>query len=763
MQFVFQALTWGFLLTMVPVLIHLINMLRHRRVKWAAMDFLLKSYKKHRRWVWLKQFLLLLARMAAIALIVAMLAQWDPRGSWLSALGGQITHHYVLLDDSYSMSERQGAGSVFDTALKAVARIGGEAAEHSNQRFTLIRFSRAALPPETGEVADLTNEIVDAEFGTRLEETTRTLSTSPLAAGPRPALEVLKRLLGEGRNHKNICYVISDFRSSTWEKPTEVRDLLQEVEAEKGGDAAVHLISTVRTPQGNLGIEEIRPDGSTRAAGVPLFVDVMVRNYGDTEVTKVEVKGATIAYDADEALGATPGKLEGVTEELPVEIITSIAPGGQAIARFQIAYPSVGQHVFKAMLPTDSVAADNERYTVLSLESGEPALAIEDRPEYRNGDFWMKILQPGGQSNTGLRPNVEPSSYLRETSVADLKRNSAIYLFGIDQLEPGMVEKLEEYVDSGGGLAIFMSDGVDLDQYNTMLHKDGEGLMPLPLGRRWLLAPPLDEGAPDVDITGTNHQVFRDLLRGRNPIIRMVKIGQYVEPPAGWEVAAEKNVDVIARLHNGMPLAIEKRFGNGRVFQFMSTYAPTWNNLAITPNVLMTLNLQAHLASSRRVSEDRVVGAPISIEFNGDEAESTVRFVAPTSKSAVVVEKTAEKESADSPLMSAQLTAMTEQPGAYEAWVETLDGDFKVDRFALNVDASEGDLAVVDSQMMLNELEPAKPTFQHAEDIYGIVDESGFDPSLWIMGLLILLLLGEQFLAYVLSYHPPVASAEGSR
>ena len=79
MQFVYQALTWGFLLALLPLLIHLINMMRHRRVKWAAMEFLLQSYKKHRRWVWLKQLLLLLARMAAVVLLVAMLAQLKNR------------------------------------------------------------------------------------------------------------------------------------------------------------------------------------------------------------------------------------------------------------------------------------------------------------------------------------------------------------------------------------------------------------------------------------------------------------------------------------------------------------------------------------------------------------------------------------------------------------------------------------------------------------------------------------------------------------
>ncbi len=58
--FTYPALAWGGLLIVgLPVLIHLINVLRLRRVQWAAMEFLLKSHKKHKRWVWLKQFLLL--------------------------------------------------------------------------------------------------------------------------------------------------------------------------------------------------------------------------------------------------------------------------------------------------------------------------------------------------------------------------------------------------------------------------------------------------------------------------------------------------------------------------------------------------------------------------------------------------------------------------------------------------------------------------------------------------------------------------------
>ena len=48
---------WGLPLVAVPLVIHLINLLRHRRVEWAAMEFLLASRKKYRTRVLLRQWL----------------------------------------------------------------------------------------------------------------------------------------------------------------------------------------------------------------------------------------------------------------------------------------------------------------------------------------------------------------------------------------------------------------------------------------------------------------------------------------------------------------------------------------------------------------------------------------------------------------------------------------------------------------------------------------------------------------------------------
>ena len=120
--FLHPALLWGLLIAGVPVLIHLINLFRHRRVPWAAMEFLLISQRRNRTWVLLKQLLLLLLRMTAVAVLVLMLTHPRLPAQWGRFLDGQPVHHIVLLDDSFSMTEQQGGSRAWDRAKAAVER-----------------------------------------------------------------------------------------------------------------------------------------------------------------------------------------------------------------------------------------------------------------------------------------------------------------------------------------------------------------------------------------------------------------------------------------------------------------------------------------------------------------------------------------------------------------------------------------------------------------------------------------------------------------
>ena len=51
LSFLNTPLLWGLAAVGIPVIIHLINLMRHRRVRWAAMEFLLAGQRKHSTWI----------------------------------------------------------------------------------------------------------------------------------------------------------------------------------------------------------------------------------------------------------------------------------------------------------------------------------------------------------------------------------------------------------------------------------------------------------------------------------------------------------------------------------------------------------------------------------------------------------------------------------------------------------------------------------------------------------------------------------------
>jgi len=75
MQFLSQAFLWALPLMALPVLIHFFSRKQRDIVRWAAMEFLLASNAPRRRFLKLKDLLLLLLRILIVLLLVAALAR----------------------------------------------------------------------------------------------------------------------------------------------------------------------------------------------------------------------------------------------------------------------------------------------------------------------------------------------------------------------------------------------------------------------------------------------------------------------------------------------------------------------------------------------------------------------------------------------------------------------------------------------------------------------------------------------------------------
>src|ERR1700724_1847290 len=113
----------GAALISAPIIIHLINRMRFRRVRWAAMEFLLKSQKRNRRRLIIEQLILLALRILLVLLAALLLARFLGAAGFFKP---QNTLHVVILDDRLSMSdhwkEEGGKKNSFELAKQIIAK-----------------------------------------------------------------------------------------------------------------------------------------------------------------------------------------------------------------------------------------------------------------------------------------------------------------------------------------------------------------------------------------------------------------------------------------------------------------------------------------------------------------------------------------------------------------------------------------------------------------------------------------------------------------
>src|SRR5262245_535947 len=141
----------GAALVSLPIIIHLINRMRFRRIRWAAMEFLLKSQKRNRRRLIIEQLILLALRCTLVLLAVLLVSRF--LGLSFAGFDLQNTIHVVVVDDTLSMSdhhrEEGDTKDCFkvakDLIVKEIAKNAKEA--RTAQRLVLIPLSEPTRRP----------------------------------------------------------------------------------------------------------------------------------------------------------------------------------------------------------------------------------------------------------------------------------------------------------------------------------------------------------------------------------------------------------------------------------------------------------------------------------------------------------------------------------------------------------------------------------------------------------------------------------------
>ncbi len=730
-MFSYPALLWFLPLLGVVVLIHLINMFRHRRVEWAALEFLLAGYRRSRTRILLQQLLLLLLRTLAVAAVIFMLAGPKLEGPLAHWFGGKPTHHVILLDDSYSMNDRntaQGGAPIFEETLAVVRQIVDGAVKRGNQdRLTLVRLSRAAAVVR-GEEPDLIELPLNREGQQIVQELLANLKPSESAGLPEPLFDAALESIRQSQGRlKTVVYFLSDFRENDWENAAPILEKLDAIR-KSGGQVRKVRAGDVERP--NLGIEKLEIVDGIHAAGIDVLVDLSVANYGDEDAENVHL---ILRIDEHTQPTLTIHRLKaGETTVPPV--------------RFPVRVDAAGRHRVEARLPSDAIPNDNRRFLVLDVpEALEVLLVAPERQIAAVGgaaQYVRVALSPTG-ARSGIRTRLEPPSFLIDRP---LNAFGAIFLLDVPSLDSIAVKSLENYVAAGGGLAIFTGPEANLDFIRSELYRDGTGLFPFSPLAVTSLEPDFLSRTPDLTVRP--HPIFRLFGEGESPLLGSVRIEQYlaVEPN---ESPDSKSV-VLGTLRGGAPLVVEKTFGKGRTVTVLTSAGPAWNNWARgNPSfVVVMLELAAWLAKRPQDAASVLLGDPLEIRLDSTVYDKRFALKLPPEEGESEP-KTLNLEAMvrDDDIAVATLS-QTPRAGFYEATIREHSGTEAARFFAVNVNPREGQTRLVDVAELSALLRPTGASLESAAGFSTPFDFTG-ERSLTelLLVVLLLFLIAETFLA----------------
>src|SRR5688572_18002651 len=208
MGFFNPAFLWFALGGLIPVIIHLLHRQKFRRIRWAAMEFLLAALKKTRRRMQLENLILLLLRILVLLLLALAVARPFFREAPLDAIADSDVHHVFVVDNSASMGYKRAQNTTLDVARKAAEKVLEDVRSSEQDRFSLITLSQY---PETvlkgrnrkEHLRSALTELRPSDYGTSVYATM--LEVRQLLDDP------------ELRNRDRRVYVFTDLQRLGWD------------------------------------------------------------------------------------------------------------------------------------------------------------------------------------------------------------------------------------------------------------------------------------------------------------------------------------------------------------------------------------------------------------------------------------------------------------------------------------------------------------------------------------------------------------------
>jgi len=658
MTFLNAILLGGLVAGAIPVIIHIINRNRFRRMHWGAMHLIAQILRVQRRRLRIEQLLLLLVRILIPVLLALCMARPVITGAG-ALLGKAKSSLVILLDNSYSMNAIGGAGSHFGEAKKQINTIVN----------ALPRGSEVTVAWMTGRASAQLGPTFDQ---TRLRGLLAAKKHGFGMADPPAAIETASGLCSAAHYLDRDLLIISDFQKISWDPNTsQPRQRALELVQNLSISPRVTLFRVGKEVTDNIAVESLDVSRPILGVGQNIRVRAAIKNYGKTTFSDLRVY-----FRID-------GKNRSASQ-------MTLGPGEGGQVVFSHAFASPGSHVMEIYADADPLKADNVKRYSIPVWDKLPVLLVsgDTNPEPLQAEtaFLEIALQPFTSAAAKLSDLITTRVITPDKlNAEELADHRVVVLANVPQFSDLQLKTLEDFVNRGGGMLIFGAERINRDWYNTKMLASGNGLLPCKFDQ---IVNSGDLNAEPAGIVARHydHQALELFNDPRNGSLAGAKLHTWYKLTAPQSAGAD--ITVAAHLDTGDPFLVEKQYGKGRVIQCCTACDDDWSNLPARPAYLPLMQqLITYLASTVYPPRNVDVGRHIAALLPPENADKTAIITDPDGRrhelKAVLIDDHCLVEFAD-----------TELPGLYA--LETPDNE--TIHFVVNTSHAESDLKLLNDK-----------------------------------------------------------------
>ncbi len=670
MAFLNPLFLFGLLAAGIPLLIHLWNRRRVVTIDFSSLMFLTAAHRENARRFQLRQLLILLLRMAIVALIALALARpFLTLGLPVASVRAK-TDLVIVLDNSYSMAYQDVDGIRFEKAKTFATDIIDTLRHGDSAAFILMSDTpKPVFRQLTPDLGSVTEAINNAKVSYR-------------TTNVQPSIELAHEILSESEQLNKELYLISDFAENGWENWSRLPN--------RSG-SRISLIPVTENEAHNISIEEIHPSNQLIGVNLLLQLNVTIANHSVAPLAQnmltmfiggEKQKTVNFSAAADESLNTT----------------------------LTYNFSTPGTHTGYLTLTEDRLNIDNRRYFALNVIGEVRVLCVGEQTEYL-----MLALNP----NNLLSPSPVITDAVSQSTSENESRSGGVMILPT-QCTPSEFEKfpledydviiladvpkisyqiraqLQKFIRHGKSIIVFVSSRSDPSSYNELSNM----WMPAEVGNALTWTPPQQIGAYQE-----SHPIF-DIFPSEGFSTQYAP--QFYNGILLQPISESK---IIARFDNDTPFLVERIQGTSAVLLYncglLTQQGAVANDLLVNPyflpmlqqsvlySAMVSRNLSTwggHVGDTYTAYYPRSAGGKASIHLknavdiptdsntsNGAESDANNSTIVPIAEDG-----------------SLRFQG-TEQPGIYQIEVQT-QGRIQRDFFAVNIDTSEADLSQIPLQ-----------------------------------------------------------------